>query len=291
VLSDLARRSTRSDGMALLARPARFAAPVALLALAGALLSACGDDGGSPPAASPSSASLPQTAPDPDERCPIDVPAEPVVLTTETGLPLAAARYGSGHHAVVLVHQRGSDLCGWSEQVPDLVALGLQVLAIDLRCHGYSECPADDAGDDLSRDYAADVGAAVADLDRTGAAKVGVMGASLGAAAAFVAAGRYPDAVDAVVGLSVFSASASVSATGVTSASDAAAHVAAPTLLCLSTADSSSIQEGEADTLVAVGTARAASAVVVRPGGAHGWDMLRDPAVRQRVLDFLKANL
>jgi pimeloyl-ACP methyl ester carboxylesterase len=259
--------------------------------LAGALLAGCGGDGRSPAAASPSPTSLPQSAPDPDERCPIAVPGDPLVLTTEDRLPLAAARYGSGHHAIVLVHQRGSDLCGWADHVPDLVALGLQVLAVDLRCHGYSECPTDDAGDDLGRDYAADVGAAVAELDRTGAAKVGVMGASLGAAAAFVAAGRYPAAIDAVVGLSLFSASASVSATGVTSASDAAAHVTAPTLLCLSTGDSSSIQEGVAETLIAAGTARTAGAVVVRPGGTHGWDMLVDPAVQGKVIEFLKAHL
>jgi len=269
----------------------RILVPVVLLALAGPVLAGCGDDGRSPAAASPSPTSLPQAAPDPDERCPIDVPGDPLVLTTEDRLPLAAARYGSGQRAVVLVHQRGSDLCGWADHVPDLVALGLQVLAIDLRCHGYSECPVDDAGDDLSRDYAADVGAAVAELDRTGAAKVGVMGASLGAAAAFVAAGRYPDAIDAVVGLSIFSASASVSATGVTSASDAAAHVTAPTLICLSTGDSSSIQEGVADTLIAAGTARADSSVVVRSGGTHGWDLLADPTVQQHVVAFLKAHI
>jgi pimeloyl-ACP methyl ester carboxylesterase len=258
--------------------------------LAGATLAGCGDDG-PPSAGAPSPTSLPRSAPDPDERCPIAVPGDPLVLTTEDGLPLAAARYGRGHHAVVLVHQRGSDLCGWADHVPDLVALGLQVLAVDLRCHGYSECPAGDAGDDLSRDYAADVGAAVAELDRTGAADIGVMGASLGAAVAFVAAGRYPDAIDAVVGLSIFSASASVSATGVTSASDAAPHVVAPTLICLSTGDASSIQEGEADTLIAAGTGRAASAVVVRPGGTHGWDLLGDPEVKRKVIDFLKVNV
>ena len=37
-----------------------------------------------------------------------------------------------------------------------------------------------------------------------GATKVAVMGASLGAVTAFVAAGRYPDKVTGVVGLSIF---------------------------------------------------------------------------------------
>jgi pimeloyl-ACP methyl ester carboxylesterase len=267
----------------------RLAVP-ALTALLVAGLAGCGGDP-APVAPATSAAPLPVSAPHPDQRCGVAAAAEPVVLETEDRVPLAAARYGAGHHALILVHQRGSDLCGWAEQVPELVAMGLQVLAIDLRCHGYSECPADDAGDDLSRDYAADVGAAVASLRREGAAKVAVMGASLGAATAFVAAGRYPSDINAVIGLSIFSESASVSASVVTSASDAAKHVTASTLICLSTGDASSIQEGAAETLIAAGSARATSAVVVRPGGSHGWDMLADPAVKARVVAFLKANV
>jgi pimeloyl-ACP methyl ester carboxylesterase len=267
----------------------RLAVP-ALAALLVASLTACGGD---PPPAAPSTSAppLPVSAPHPDQRCGVSAPAEPVVVQTEDGIPLAAARYGSGHHALILVHQRGSDLCGWAEQVPEFVAMGLRVLSIDLRCHGYSECPADDAGDDLSRDYAADVGAAVALLRRDGAAKVAVMGASLGAATAFVAAGRYPEDINAVIALSLFSASASVSASGVASASDAAKHVTAPTLLCLSTGDASSIQAGEAETLIAAGAARERSSVVVRPGGSHGWDLLADATVQEKITAFLKANV
>ena len=262
---------------------------LALAALLAMTLGACGTE--DPPSAPPTTAvPLPNMAPDPDDRCAIAVPGEKVVLAAEDGLPLAAARFGTGHDSVVLAHQRGSDLCGWAPYVADLVAKGLQVLAVDLRCHGYSECPADDVGDDLNRDYAADVGAAVAELRRTGASRVTVLGASMGAAAVFVAAGRYPDEIDGVIALSIFSASASVSASGVTSASDAAAHVTAPTLICLSTGDASSIQTGVAEALIAAGAAKADGSVVVRPGGTHGWDMLRDPVVREAVFSFLRAH-
>jgi pimeloyl-ACP methyl ester carboxylesterase len=261
---------------------------LALAALLVTTLGSCGTEG--PPAAPPTTAApLPNMAPDPDDRCAIAVPGEKVVLAAEDGLPLAAARYGTGHHSVVLAHQRGSDMCGWAPYVADLVGTGVQVLAVDLRCHGYSECPTDDLGD-LDRDYAADVGAAVAEQRRTGANRVIVMGASMGAAAVFVAAGRYPDEVDGVIALSIFSASASVSASGVTSASDAATHVTAPTLICLSTSDASSIQTGAADTLIAAGAAKADGSVVVRPGVTHGWDMLRDPVVREAVFSFLRAH-
>ena len=265
---------------------------IAGVLLAGTL-AACG--GPAQPAANPTptttEVSLPQSAPEPDQRCGATVKASKAILTTDDGLALAAARYGTGSRGLVLVHQRGADLCGWAGYIPDLTSAGLRVLAIDLRCNGYSDCPADDTGDETGRDYAADVGAALADLRRNGAAKIGVMGASLGAATAFVAAGRYPDQVSAVVGLSIFSTSASVSTSVVTSASEAAAHVTAPTLICLSTGDSSSIQEGEAETLIAAGAAKAKGDIVVRPGATHGWDLLRDGGVRTTVLAFLEANV
>jgi pimeloyl-ACP methyl ester carboxylesterase len=190
---------------------------------------------------------------------------------------------------VVLVPQRGSDLCGWAGFVPDLVEKGMQVLAIDPRCNGYSNCPSDDGGDDASgaRDYAMDAGTAIAELHRAGAAKVAVMGASMGAVTAFVAGGRYPDQVSAVVALSPFDSSYAVSKSDIASATDAASHVTAPILICLSTSDSSSIQQGTAEFLVDAAPSKADSAIVVRDGGAHGWSMLIDETVHAKVLDFL----
>jgi len=266
-----------------------FARVVAGVLLAGTLAACAGP--GQPVQPPATDTSLPRSAPEPGERCPTDPRGEKVVFAAEDGVALAGARYGTGTRGLVLVHQRGSDLCGWSDAVPDLVAAGLRVLAIDLRCNGYSDCPEADTGDETGRDYAGDVGAAVAELRRGGATTVGVMGASLGAATAFVAAGRYPDRIDAVVGLSIFSASESVSTAVVGSASEAAARITAPVLICLSTGDAGSVQEGQADTLVAAGAAGAEGDVLVRPGSAHGWDLLRSPDVRSRVRAFLQAHL
>src|SRR5262245_58269276 len=122
------------------------------MALLVVVLAGCTGHGPAPAATTP--ATLPQSAPDPDERCGTTLGGTKVTLTAEDGLTLSAARYGTGSRGVVLVHQSGADLCGWADQVPDLVRAGLVVLAIDMRCHGYSDCPADDHGETLNRDYA-----------------------------------------------------------------------------------------------------------------------------------------
>jgi pimeloyl-ACP methyl ester carboxylesterase len=259
---------------------------LAALCLVGCLSTGCGDDR---PAAVDSIA---QKAPDPNQRCSAAVPAKKVVLTTADGLKLAGARYGTGSHGVVLLPQSGSDMCGWSGFVPALVERGLQVLAIDPRCTGYSECPPGDDGEDLGggRDYAADAGAAIEELHHTGAAKVAVMGASLGAATAFVAGGRYPDKVSAVVALSLFDASFSASQSGARSATEAAPHVTAPIMICLSTNDSNSIGKDAADALIAAAPSQAAGAVIALADGGHGWVLLLDETLKGKVLDFLAAN-
>jgi pimeloyl-ACP methyl ester carboxylesterase len=278
------------SGMSAVTMFRRPAVALAAVCLVGSMATACGDDksgGGS--AAASGQVSMPEQAPDPDQRCGNTDDGEKVVLTADDGTKLAGARYGTGSRGVVLVPQRGSDLCGWSNFVPDLVEKGMQVLAIDPRCNGYSNCPSDDGGNDVSgeRDYAADAGAAIAELHRAGAAKVAAMGASMGAATAFVAGGRYPDQVSAVVALSLFDSSYGVSRSDIKSATDAAPHVTAPILICLATGDGSSIQQGPAEWLIDAAPAKAASSVVVREGSSHGWSMLTDETVHAKVLDFL----
>jgi dienelactone hydrolase len=268
----------------------RPAAALAALCLTGSLATGCdGGDGGAP-AAGPSVVAVAEKAPGPETRCGATLGGVKVVMPAGGGVKIYGARYGSGSHGVVLVHQRGSDLCGWASFIPELLDRGLQVLAIDLRCNGYSDCPADDSGDDLdgSRDYVADAGAAVAELHRAGATKVAVMGASLGAATALVTGGRYPDQVSAVVALSLFNAGFPVSQSDIRTATDAAPHITAPILICLSTGDGGSIQEGAADTLIDASPAKADGDTVVLDGSSHGWDMLAtDQTVAAKVLDFL----
>ena len=274
-------------------RPRAHRATTLLLACVTVLaaLTSCGTEEPAPPPAEPS---LAEQAPDPGERCGFPDPVQKVVLTTEDGVKLASANIGTGAHGVVLLPQRGADMCGWSLAAAKMQQQGLHVLAIDLRCAGYSDC--DNSSDDQTdntHDFGADAAAAIAELKRTGATKVVVMGASLGAASAVVAGGRFADQVSGVVGLSVFSAEFNASGTArtdVTSSTKAAARMTAPMLLVVGTGDGSSISPGTAQELIDAGAAKDKGKVISVEGSAHGWDLLRTPDIETQVLAFLKAN-
>lgn len=219
------------------------------------------------------------------------MPAKKVVITTEDGVKLAAAELGSGPHGIVLVHQRGEDLCGWATFVKPFLDAGYHLLAIDLRCNGYSDCDRDFVADnfDGTYDYAGDAGAAAAYLRQAGATKVTLMGASLGAATVFVAGGRYPDRVNAIVSLSLFSSTFNVSGTGdPRSAEDAAPKITSPVFIGFAEADTSTIDGDSARALIAQTAAKAKSKVV--EGYGHGWELLNGGTFADQVLAFLKAN-
>ena len=239
-------------------------------------------------------------APDPVERCDYPAGTRKVVVTTSDGVKLAGAEVGSGTRGLVLLHQRGADLCGWGEHVPALTKAGLRVLAIDMRCNGMSDCDRDSPGDpfDQTKDYATDAAGAAAYLRANGATKVAVMGASMGAVTAVVAAGRYPDQFDAVVALSVFSTSWNASggaSTDVRTVADAVPKITAPILIGVGGLDSGgTIPAADARTLLAKAPAAARSTVVDRPeSGQHGWNLLQegDEGIQAEALTFLNANL
>jgi len=274
-------------------RPLPLRLPVtALLAfLVAATLAACG--GSTPtPTPSPSPQSIAENAPDPAARCGFGVPAKKVVITTDDGVKLAAAELGAGPHGIVLVHQRGEDMCGWATFVKPFLDAGYRLLAIDLRCNGYSDCDRDFVADnfDGTYDYAGDAGAGAACLRQTGATKVVLMGASLGAATVFVAGGRYPDRVNGIVSLSLFSSTFNVSGSGdlVRSAEDAAPKITSPVLIGFAEADASSISRESAKALVAQTGSKATSKVV--EGSGHGWELLNGGRFEDQVLAFLKTN-
>ena len=128
-----------------------------------------------------------------------EVPAgmERLVVQGDDGTPIGTATVGSGSTAVVLVHGSGQDLCDWLWFVPRLVDMGVTVVPYDLRGRGSSS-GAKGAVEPLPRDLAAVVDAARKD----GAERVVLVGTSLGAATALVAAGRIDPPVDAVVAVS-----------------------------------------------------------------------------------------
>jgi alpha-beta hydrolase superfamily lysophospholipase len=108
----------------------------------------------------------------------------PVSFPAAGGLLLRGHRYGLGQGWAVLVHDEGEDLDTWRPLVGELLALGLCVLAFDLRGHGTSDDPWE------PRRAFSDVLAALRFARSEGAHRLYLVGAGLGATAALAAGGR-----------------------------------------------------------------------------------------------------
>ena len=105
-----------------------------------------------------------------------------VTFSTEDGATIAALQYGSGEHAVLLVHGGRFTKESWAKQVPDFRSAGYAVLAIDLRGFGQSHGPGEK--DPSTEQQAIDVLAAVRYLHGHGAKTVSIVGGSMGGSAA-----------------------------------------------------------------------------------------------------------
>src|SRR5688572_27493574 len=119
-------------------RPRHICALLAALVLA---LGACtSDPAPAEPGGVPEGA-LPAKAPQPAERCHKsgNVVATNVAFKAEDGTPLAGVTFGTGARGVLLLPQRGADLCGWWDYAIELSGQGFQALAIDFRGTGYSD--------------------------------------------------------------------------------------------------------------------------------------------------------
>jgi pimeloyl-ACP methyl ester carboxylesterase len=228
----------------------------------------------------------PGKAPSPADRCHESgsVPATKVVLTTADAVHLAGVEFGTGPHGVLLLPQRGADLCPWWDYATALMNQGFRVMAIDLRGTGYSESG-------TSTDYTADAQAGIAALKHDGATKVVLIGAALGAATALVTAGRTPDQVSGVVSLSYVDSDVTGGAgADPHTPKQAAARITAPMLLCFTAGDTQTAAAPEPQQL-ADAAHGPVKQLVGRPGVSHGWDMLKvgDDDVRPDLLAFLQS--
>jgi pimeloyl-ACP methyl ester carboxylesterase len=112
------------------------------------------------------------------------------------GVRLRATRWPGQGVPVLLLHGLASTRRFWNLVVPDLVAAGLPVVALDQRGHGESPVP-DDA--DFSPAAVADDAATA--LDALGLSRAVVVGHSWGATIALTLAARHPGRVLAAVAL------------------------------------------------------------------------------------------
>src|SRR5205823_7354319 len=125
-------------------------------------------------------------------------PPRPISFATADGGTIVADAYGEGGgDGVVLAHGSAFDKESWRPLAEQLAAKGYRVLAIDFR--GWGKSTAGAAKDALFEDLLA----AVRYLHRGGAARVSLVGASMGGGAAAQAAARAaPGEIDRLVLLS-----------------------------------------------------------------------------------------
>jgi dienelactone hydrolase len=127
-----------------------------------------------------------------------------ITFRSSDGVPLAGRLFGpdEGGAGVVLAHMFPSDQSAWFAFAERLAERGYRVLTFNFR--GY--CPGGDAGcSEGEKDIPAiwqDVEGAIEALRNEGAARIGLVGASMGGTAALVAASREGLEIDAVVTLS-----------------------------------------------------------------------------------------
>jgi pimeloyl-ACP methyl ester carboxylesterase len=120
-----------------------------------------------------------------------------VRFTTNAGAKLVGVMVGSGRVGLVVGHELGSDLCEWLPQAQALARRGYRVLAFDFEGYGDSTTG---SGPDARLDT--DMVAAAKLLRQGGAARIVLIGSSMGGTAALSAATRIRPPVAGVVSLS-----------------------------------------------------------------------------------------
>jgi pimeloyl-ACP methyl ester carboxylesterase len=149
-----------------------------------ALVSGCG--GGAKPPAAPTATAVRAGAPEPLDRCASAGAGWKALPTTGEYSPASAARLGSGDAGVVFANDSNNEACDWSAEARSLAEHGYAVAVFDASI-------ASEARQAL----------AVADaLRKTGARRIAVIGASVGARAVLQLGAMHPPAVTGLVAMS-----------------------------------------------------------------------------------------
>lgn len=189
-----------------------------------------------------------------------DEDAEAVTLTTEEGGELDAALVGDGEIGVVLGHQFRSDMCSWVPFAKELAERNMRALAIN-----FASASLDD-----------DMVAGARELQRRGAERIMLVGASMGGTAALVATGE----ID-VDGVAVLSAPREFSGLD---ALPGVGGLEIPALFLVGRQDESFARDARR---LFRATSSPDKALVVTAGSEHGTDLLQDPKAERALLDFL----
>ncbi|MFJ5221022.1 alpha/beta hydrolase [Streptomyces sp. NPDC088354] len=183
-------------------------------------------------------------------------------LTTSDGVHLSALELGDGPDGVLLDHEQGYNICSFIDIGKQLASRGYRVVIPEYRNHGASEHVADNEHIDR------DARAGLAELERLGAERVFLGGASCGGTTAAVAGadGELP-----LVGLLMMSSPARC---GGADAVAAVRKIDAPSLFAVSPGDMNGAVEKQVREVYAASAATQKRLVIDR-SGYHGTDMIR----------------
>jgi pimeloyl-ACP methyl ester carboxylesterase len=275
------------------------------LTLASALLvAACSagsgsGTGGQAQAPTTAAAAVTSTLPpleQPSSRCgEPDVKATVLRFPAADGTQLDGVLVGKGQAGVVLLHQYRADLCGFWPYAVYLSKHGVQALAIDLRCFGRSSCPEGEARPRVVDDVAG----AVAELQRHGAKRIALVGASMGATTALLAGADLRPPVAGVVSLSTgkFDLSTILGGSTPLDTMSAARRLTVPVMFAVAR-DDRGVPVEEVQALYRLAKAKDKRIEVLGGsyGGLHGWDLLGGSfgtaftPFAAKVADFLVAH-
>ena len=186
--------------------------------------------------------------------------AAAVTLTTPDGAEPGAALLGEGEVGVVLGHQFRSDMCSWLSFAEQLAERDLRALAINF----------------VSTSLDDDMVAGARELQRRGAERIMLVGASMGGTTALVAAGEIE-----VAGVAALSAPQEASGLD---ALPSVSRLEIPALFLVGREDTSFARDARR---LYRATGSPDKDLVVTSGAEHGTDLLQDPEAERALLRFL----
>ena len=203
---------------------------------------------------------------------PVVDPGREFSFETSDGLNLEARIWGDGETYVILAHMRPADMTSWFDFARLLADEGYTALAFNFRGYGESEFD-----DQAEFSVAEDVRAAIDAANDAGAAKVFVIGASMGGTGAVVAA-----ASNDIAGIVTLSAPDVFEEVDAVSWAD---DVEAPMLLFAANEDGSAAE----DALAISAASLQEPEVVVLSGGQHGTNLFAEhnDELTRLILEFL----
>ncbi|MBB6637091.1 alpha/beta hydrolase [Cohnella thailandensis] len=212
---------------------------------------------------------------------PEELRSHAATLKTSDGMYLSALVLGSGTDGILLAHEQGYSICSFLDMGTELAEQGYLVVLPEYRAHGASQQTDNTDSIDL------DAEAALNELERQGAERVFLAGASCGGTTAIISGVRQQLPIQ---GLLILSSPAQCGPT--LDAIPSVKQISAPSLFVVSPGDMLGAVEKQVRQLYEASGAEQKE-LVIDESGFHGTDMYKrgenGDELRTRIVDFIKA--